>query len=103
MMVLLVMNLMVLTRRKAKAVFVSLIDKIIKMAELLKFAPVKQFIVALNVENRVFQEPPNAVFAAAHVVNLPANSKKPERVLEFVEKNRDLIFDMTHGGRLASR
>ena len=43
---------------------------------------------------------PNAVFAAAHVVNLPTDTKKPERVLEFVEKNRDLIFDVTLGGRL---
>ncbi len=46
---------------------------------------------------------PNAVFAAAHVVNLPTDTKKPERVLEFVEKNRDLIFDVTLGGRLPGR
>jgi len=46
---------------------------------------------------------PNAVFAAAHVVNLPTDTKKPERVLEFVEKNRDLIFDVTLGGRLPRR
>ncbi len=46
---------------------------------------------------------PNAVFAAAHVVNLPTDTKKPERVLEFVEKNRDLIFDVTLGGRLPKR
>jgi len=46
---------------------------------------------------------PNAVFAAAHVVNLPTDTKKPERVLEFVEKNRDLIFDVTLGGRSPRR
>jgi dTDP-4-amino-4,6-dideoxygalactose transaminase len=46
---------------------------------------------------------PNAVFASAHVVNLPTDTKKPERVLEFVEKNRDLIFDVTLGGRLPRR
>lgn len=43
---------------------------------------------------------PNAVFAAAHVVNLPTDTKKLERVLEFVEKNRDLVFDVMLGGRL---
>jgi len=43
---------------------------------------------------------PNAVFAAAHVVNLPTDTKKPERVLEFVDRNRDLIFDATLDGRL---
>jgi dTDP-4-amino-4,6-dideoxygalactose transaminase len=43
---------------------------------------------------------PNAVFAAAHVVNLPTDTKKPERVLDFVEKNRDFIFDVTLDGRL---
>ena len=46
---------------------------------------------------------PNAVFAAAHVVNLPTDSKNPDRVLEFVEKNRDLIFDATLDGRLSKR
>lgn len=46
---------------------------------------------------------PNAVFAAAHVVNLPTDTKKPERVLEFMEKNRDLVFDVTLGGRLPKR
>lgn len=43
---------------------------------------------------------PNAVFAAAHVVNLPTDTNQPEKVLEFVEKNKDLIFDVTLGGRL---
>ena len=41
MMVFLVMNLMVLARRKAKAFFVSLIDKIIEMAERLSFIPME--------------------------------------------------------------
>ena len=41
MMVFLVMNLMVLARRKAKAYFVSLIDKIIDIAEWLKFMPME--------------------------------------------------------------
>ena len=46
---------------------------------------------------------PNAVFAAAHVVNLPTDTKHPEKVLEFVDKNKDLIFDVTLGGRLAKQ
>ncbi len=43
---------------------------------------------------------PNAVFAAAHVVNLPTDTKKPERVIEFLEKHKDLIFDATLDGRV---
>jgi len=39
MMVFLVMNLMVLARRRAKAFFVSLINTIIEMAERLSFIP----------------------------------------------------------------
>jgi dTDP-4-amino-4,6-dideoxygalactose transaminase len=35
---------------------------------------------------------PNAVFAAAHVVNLPTDTKKPEKVLEFINRNADLIL-----------
>ena len=41
MMVFLVMNLMVLVRRKAKAFFVSLIDKIIEMIKRLNFVPME--------------------------------------------------------------
>ena len=41
MMVFLVMNLMVMARRKAKAFFVSLIDKIIEMAERLTSIPME--------------------------------------------------------------
>lgn len=36
---------------------------------------------------------PNAVFAAAHVVNLPTDTKSPERVLDFIDRNSDLILD----------
>ncbi len=43
---------------------------------------------------------PNAVFAAAHVVNLPTDTRKPERVIEFLEKHNDLIFDATVDGRI---
>jgi len=46
MMVFLVMNLMVLARRKAKAFFVSLFDKIIEMVERLYFIPMGQFRAA---------------------------------------------------------
>jgi hypothetical protein len=37
---------------------------------------------------------PNAVFAAAHVVNLPTDTGEPERVLEFIEKNKELIIPL---------
>ena len=43
---------------------------------------------------------PNAVFAASHVVNLPADTRRPELVLEFIDKNAELIMDVTLGGRL---
>jgi hypothetical protein len=46
MMVFLVMNLMALVRRKVKAFFVSLIDKIIEIAERLSFVPMGQLKVA---------------------------------------------------------
>ena len=46
MMVFLVMNLMVLARRKAKAFFVLLIDKILEMAEWLNFIPMGQLRAA---------------------------------------------------------
>ncbi|OHD23458.1 MAG: hypothetical protein A2Y38_10215 [Spirochaetes bacterium GWB1_59_5] len=45
---------------------------------------------------------PNAVFAAAHVVNLPADTRAPEKVLDFVDKNMSLIFDKTVDGRIAN-
>lgn len=35
---------------------------------------------------------PKAVFAAEHVVNLPTDTKKPEKVLEFIEKYESLIL-----------
>lgn len=35
---------------------------------------------------------PNAVFASQHVVNIPTDTKKPEKILSFLEKNRDLIL-----------
>jgi Predicted pyridoxal phosphate-dependent enzyme apparently involved in regulation of cell wall biogenesis len=35
---------------------------------------------------------PNAVYAAAHVVNLPTDTVKPQKVLDFLEKNLDLIL-----------
>ena len=46
MMVFLVMNLMVVARRKAKAFFVSLIETIIEMIERLHFIPMTQFKAA---------------------------------------------------------
>jgi hypothetical protein len=46
MMVFLVMNLMVLYRRRAKAFFVSLIDRILEMAEWLSFIPMGQYRAA---------------------------------------------------------
>jgi hypothetical protein len=46
---------------------------------------------------------PNAVFAASHVVNLPTDTNNPDMVMEFVDRNRDLVFDSTLGGRLADR
>jgi len=45
-MVFLVMNLMVVARRKAKAFFVSLIETIIEMIERLHFIPMTQFKAA---------------------------------------------------------
>jgi len=36
-----------------------------------------------------------------HLVNLPTDTKQPERVLEFIEKNKDLIFDVMIEGRLS--
>ena len=42
---------------------------------------------------------PNAVFASSHVVNLPTDTNQPERVTEFLYNNRDLIMDVTLGGR----
>jgi dTDP-4-amino-4,6-dideoxygalactose transaminase len=44
---------------------------------------------------------PNAVFAASHVVNLPTDTKHPDKVIEFLEKHNDLIFDKTLEGRVA--
>ena len=43
---------------------------------------------------------PNAVFAASHVVNLPTDTREPGKVLEFVDRNADLVMDVTLGGRL---
>ncbi len=42
---------------------------------------------------------PNAVFSAAHVVNLPTDVKNPKRVLEFLDKNADLILSVDDVGR----
>lgn len=42
---------------------------------------------------------PNAVFAASHVVNLPTDTKQPERVLKFLDKNSSFIMDYWLGGR----
>jgi dTDP-4-amino-4,6-dideoxygalactose transaminase len=38
---------------------------------------------------------PNAVFAAAHVVNLPTDTHHPDKVIAFLEKHTDLILDQT--------
>jgi perosamine synthetase len=46
---------------------------------------------------------PNAVFASAHVVNLPTDTETPERVLDFLDANKGLIFDATVDGRLPAR
>ena len=46
MMVFVVMNLMVLARRKAKAFFVSLIDTVGELARRLYFIPIHQFVAA---------------------------------------------------------
>jgi dTDP-4-amino-4,6-dideoxygalactose transaminase len=35
---------------------------------------------------------PKAVFAALHVVNLPTDTKHPQRVIDFIVKNADLIL-----------
>jgi len=35
---------------------------------------------------------PKAVFAATHVVNLPTDTKTPERVLDFVERYKNLVM-----------
>lgn len=43
---------------------------------------------------------PNAVFAASHVVNIPTDTRKPEKVLDFIDRNADMIMDVTLGGRL---
>jgi len=43
---------------------------------------------------------PNAVFAASHVVNLPTDTRRPERVLDFIDKSSSLIMDATLGGRV---
>jgi len=43
---------------------------------------------------------PNAVFAAANVVNLPTDTHHPDKVIEFLEKHADLIFDQTLEGRI---
>ncbi|MEN6411836.1 MAG: DegT/DnrJ/EryC1/StrS family aminotransferase [Veillonellales bacterium] len=43
---------------------------------------------------------PNAVFAASHVVNIPTDTQKPEKVLDFIDRNADMIMDVTLGGRL---
>jgi perosamine synthetase len=43
---------------------------------------------------------PNAVFAAAHVVNLPTDMRAPQKVLDFLEANREMIFDSTVEGRV---
>lgn len=45
---------------------------------------------------------PNAVFAASHVVNLPTDTRKPEKVLDFIDKNSSLIMDVTLGGRISN-
>ena len=44
---------------------------------------------------------PNAVFAASHVVNLPTDTHHPDKVIGFLEKHTDLIFDQTLEGRVA--
>jgi len=46
MMVFLVMNMMVVARRKAKAFFISLIDTIIEMIERPNFIPMERFSAA---------------------------------------------------------
>lgn len=45
---------------------------------------------------------PNAVFAAKHVVNLPTDTHHPDHVLEFVDRNRDLVMETSLGGRIQS-
>jgi len=44
---------------------------------------------------------PNAVFAAAHVVNLPTDTHHPDKVIEFLEKHTDLILDQALEGRVS--
>ena len=43
---------------------------------------------------------PNAVFAASHVVNLPTDTQYLDKVIAFLEKHTDLIFDQTLEGRI---
>lgn len=47
-----------------------------------------------------FDQYPNAVFAASHVVNLPTDTRNPEAVMDFVEKNTALVMDTTLDGRM---
>jgi len=43
---------------------------------------------------------PNAVFAADHVVNLPTDTRQPEKVVQFLQAHEDLIFDAHLEGRM---
>jgi len=42
----------------------------------------------------------NAVFAASHVVNLPTDTHHPDKVIAFLQKHVDLIFDETLEGKV---
>jgi perosamine synthetase len=57
--------------------------------------PIEGDLLPWGFEERLF---PHAVYAAAHVVNLPTDTEIPERTLDFIERNSELILPMNESG-----